>query len=1010
MPSDSYRLDHTGLGPTGMGNAPTPMEFQRQQMNRFLSERMAAAAYMMDPETVGAAHMMTQGVLGESATLSEARRNIFSSGVGQAALDFASLGRKMGFIGKGDPATMAYNYAQGIASGGFGTSHGGSFDGAAVSGYGRVTGQGALSEQVGIGFMRQVNDSLYGEGSRSPGKLQGFNAEDASHVFKTLASRGAIGTAAHVEHNASLRDRLTMARDNAPNALLREQLSGVALSGDTPEEHMESLQEIISSTQDGRFKKVLKDIAMSTDGVAINKNEAKRVAGVIKEVTEGMAALKDVYGDLQAPELMQKMESISGMRITNREQAAQASGMVNQLRQAAVVSGIDPNKYLELSQHLQASLLEQVKESLGWDNTNASQTSKVTAAIHTNAMADSAIQASSQSVTVEQARRMGLDVSDAKDQSEIYADKIEGRLNYLKENSGYMMLRGGLDYLSKEDRVVGDQLLQDYAAAEKERDPQKQAKMKKRVEGQMRSLMGSQFEGGWEGAMSSDLGANFIADYASSASGREEIDQSIRGSRRNAITTELLGKNLQDMGVDSSKASVVFDKLGATGLVNLMEISQRESLQGKPKEILRSMSGWLQNEAGMDEESANEIVSDLFGKDGKVKDAKGYANITEIASKSSHGMMADSDMGQYYRNKISEIGASSRRQVLSGENGVSVKSIVNRIVSGEVKGLGDSESVALAVGAIADESPERLKEIGVDASKVVGDLGFGKGDDGVIRGLDKKGMAALTRLHGKSLDLHKKLLGPDGKPMFSSEAELIEATQGDTMQSNKILNSALRTLKGDDDYADLQLNFDENGNATAISSSELEKINKSGELDKMFQAMAGEEQLRDLLGVKPEEGLDIDAKGAFDAANFGYAKKNEEGVATVKQGWNMTSRSAKKYNKMMDLSGMIIGSTPEQRQQLAAYDEDGELLGQLEAQYKEFERIKTESGSDDVKIHTFDGESNSVEKSMNDQMAQIKAAIEAMKESAAGINGASIVSDLHVTNVHFKNDPQYGPG
>ena len=49
MNYDQYRLDQTGYGPTGMGNAPTSREMRMQTMNQFRSDRMAMAMQYLIP-------------------------------------------------------------------------------------------------------------------------------------------------------------------------------------------------------------------------------------------------------------------------------------------------------------------------------------------------------------------------------------------------------------------------------------------------------------------------------------------------------------------------------------------------------------------------------------------------------------------------------------------------------------------------------------------------------------------------------------------------------------------------------------------------------------------------------------------------------------------------------------------------------------------------------------------------------------------------------------------------
>tara|TARA_R110002110_G_scaffold49550_2_gene147113 strand:- start:3227 stop:6202 length:2976 start_codon:yes stop_codon:yes gene_type:complete len=990
MSLENYPYDRSGNDPNR--GAPTAREVRLQESRRYFTRKSAEAMLFLDPGITGAG-MAAQQIIAGSSSPAAARRALYSTAGGQGFLDAAMMARRGGMLGYGDPVNYAANIQGGITGGGFRTSVGGfADDGRPVHSSPSLTsGQGAIAERVSLNYMKGLKTDLYGQGNTDPSKLHGFDMEEASGVFNVLARRGVVGHAAHIEKNASIGDRLGAARESAIHPLVKDALAKVKLGGGSESEQEANFQKAIDSQQNAMVQKEMQAIDDSPDAVVINSDGRKKVSRLVESVIEGMASLSDVYGELTAPQLHRKLEEISGQRITNRSQAGQAQQMVERMRGAAIISDIDPKAYMQFSGDLQAMLSGQVAQAGGFDARTKTMNKRVTAVMHEGMMTDSAISAKLAGANVQRARDAGLTVGEAPTLDEIYADKAEGRLNFLSDYKGVTMAMGKVDTLTGQARKDAKALLEEFQGTT---DPNRRQEIESEMQGIWAgaySRPGQRVD--FDAVLESRSAQQMITSaYDTPQKARMMEDMAAQG-RANAININPMIKQLEAMGV-SGKDSV---GLGETirkdlGLGGLLDLKGAKS----HKERLNKLG-----DAGIEGAAAEKLLGQLFDENGKAK--AGFDGVSAFLTSADWG----GGMSTYERKNIAQTklemmeAGSSRTRLGGGKDGVSLQGIFSAMASGTSKGISDPESMALAIGAMADA------EIGIDGISVKDKSATGLNFGG---GLNKDDLDKLAGIHGKPLDLYKKMINPKTKKKFKNQDELIKATEGNP----QLILDAIQTLQGGE-YANLNLKGGAHS-MSAIDQELLEKLNEDGRLDEKMKKGAGAKFLADSMGLGKEDKkkmtLDAADGGAFSTAMLEASGLTITGGG-VRGWWNDEEKGHKGgdgLGRIMGLSKAIAGANKGQMSNLSALNEDGSVLEKMQSQYDIFAAAKKAAGGDGTGLVTMKGKDGEETATLNELMKGLKLSMEKLKEGTAIEKGAQFVNEMIVTNVRVEGtfDPDAG--
>ena len=986
---DDQRLDYTGYGPTGAGGAPTAGQMRRQSMNRFHSNRVTDAMQYIDPYVTGVG-VAAQQLLSKSNDPAAARRGLYSTAGGQAALDGLMMKRQAGLLGQGNPVNYANNVVRGITSGGFTAD----ITGNGQMGLGqRVSGNGMLAERVSMNYAKGLMTDLYGKGTPDPSKLHGFDMEEASGVFATIASRGGVGKAASWKRNADLQTRIDAARDAAVHPQVQEMLSKTTASTDT------EMEAIIAAQKDPKLKKELERVHKSTDAIVVNSEGRRAVAETVREVTKGMAALSDMYGELTAPELQQQLESITGKRITNRAQAKAATAMVDNLRGAADMSGIDPRAFMDYAQSRQAGMQQQVAAATGLDERSSSLIKEITAQVANTTLIDAASAAKVSSQNAADAKAAGFGDLSVRTVDEIALDKEQGRMQFMEKYAGVTMARGGLENLSGANRKQAEALLKKFDSTT---DPGERSAL----EDEAKALMGKAIGGdaGWYGAKNSGVGAEAMVDAYRGNNALAQERAALEG-RTEAINTSGMEEFLTGNGMDADAAKNVSNKLlrnvGVTGMLSMAELDRSSVLSPEGKRRMKIEQ--LMKEGGMTEEEAGKFLDQSAGMDTK--------KMMNMLSATDREGVAKFDTNRRAQFALDSMGGDTRTRIRDEDGKVTMNSIATALSRGKVDSIDDPESMALALQAMAEEGMstevDQLDADGRTSVDADGKTKKIKMSDHVKTGMDmSKGMTPevmkqLQELNGgKDLGLAKKL-------GYASDEEMAKATAND--KQAKL--AAINMLKTDEGFMKLNIS----GNETSMSGITDEalqtglqgqfaqkRLNALATANSLFPTMSKDEQ--NSMTKSIEDGKEIDLS-LFQAGSFNGKVEDPSRL------WNWRGDgddgSGRKYaridnsHRMNVLAGTVQGANDQQMAGLAEINKGGGLVKQMEAQAATW-RAAMEKGATTAVSKGDDGKDVTTELS-EDFIKKFEASISKLREGTATANGT--VAEMRVTNLHVDNIP-----
>ena len=580
-------LDYTGYGPTSAGRAPSAAELRRSNSNRYHTGRAIQAMQYQDPGTLQAARHIVGLGMGNERNPDAVRRTMFSTRAGQGALDAAFAGRASGTLGRGDPRAYSANMTQ-MMSGGFRESvTGGDLNaqrGRALGFNQRVSGNGITTERATIHAQKKMLDNLYGAGqSTDPSKLNGYNMEEASRIAGRVVGQGGMGQMSHRIKDASFGQRMAAAEDSEvdPEVLAglkslsqsqRDKITNAEGSGDSSELGR-VLQEVTAQMNNPKAAAALMDIGKSKDATVFNDKAVKQVADTVKEVTKGMAALNDIYGDLSSDQAQGMLEQINGGRITNKQQARAAARTVDAMRNAAESAGMDPQQAMQMLGGMQEGMKGMLTEALGLDGRDSSAATKASAEMAKNMMPQ-AIDASKRNAEANKMMRdRGLDPGVDKTVEEYAADAAmmaqESATKFQEQSIASSDMVGLKEETKKKMREKAAEAMNlDTSTAEG-------LQAQQRIKAEQRALIEQDTGRTFEQYAASGAGkANLLQGESSKEKwrftnkhAREGIVES--GSLNNALE----GSGLSDEEMRKLNRSVLNDLGGKAGLANLAEIN-----------------------------------------------------------------------------------------------------------------------------------------------------------------------------------------------------------------------------------------------------------------------------------------------------------------------------------------------------------------------------------------------------------------------------------------------------
>lgn len=793
MYPENIPIDVTGYGPTGTGYRPTQGAIRRQQENKYRTNRNVEMMHHDDPTVNAAVEAFARPFYSANEDPAAVRRAMYSDPRAQGVRDLAMLGRRTGFLGAGNPVNYSHNMTRGIAGGGFTTDIiGKDAGGRSVLGLDqRVQGNGLLSERVTQRFQKEMLNEMYGkDADTDPRKMSGFDMEEASGVAATIMRRGGVGKAATWIKGADAQTRVDAAA-TAATPEMREKLAGIKVGSN------EELTKLAEATSDPKLRAELTGLAKATDAIVPNDGAAKKVAGVVREVTKGMAALSDMYGELGAPALHQMLESISGEQIVNKQQAKHAAGMVNDMRNSAHALGMDERAYTDYAKQTQQSFHQQFMQSGGFDERSGTSATKASATISADIRKAAASAAVASQQATKDGEALGYDMTGTtRSAVEIGIDMQNQQAQSQERSRGEAMVRGGIDHiLDPTINAKAKALLdaKDSTTNSAERDI---------IENQLRALAGATWGGdsqSIETAEASAAGQEFkTRGYANSkqiASSRAEDLDAINTSVVDDVGVYKLGMERPDAEKFSQQ---MLQRLGKKGMVDLATIASGADQIGDQKVTAEDRNLKIKNmlaDSDMSEDEANAFRAKLIDeKTGRFKDPSVGESLSRGIGLVSRGGQSSYERQAAAEARLAEQGFDNNRDKIgaNADDKVTTAGIVNALIKKSIGGADDDETIGLTLQAMKDEKRAPLMVDAKDENgKVIMENGKAKqvnALDGVDAGINMSeniSVEAAERLTvvngGKDLGLLKKF-------GFKDNADMAEQTKNPELRE-KVLAS-----------------------------------------------------------------------------------------------------------------------------------------------------------------------------------------------------------------------------
>lgn len=969
--------DYTGFGPAGAGNSPTLGERRKAAMDQFHSSRAVESMRYLDPYITRANEALARARQASNPNSSpdQARRDIYGTKAGQLAQDAAWAARTSGFVGYGNPANFAANNMQGLAAGGFSLDVRDGAYGNRSMGIGqRVTGNGMFTEQMAINFNRGVLRNLYGNAGADPRMTSGLNMEEMSQIVRTITSRGGVGTAGVLVRNASFNQRLSSQIANAvdptiADGLRRQDISLLSdldakgrRSGAAGEEGRRLQETYLASLTDAKQRAETRALFRSNDALVPNQQTVKKVTDLAKEVAKGVASLSDIYTNLSTGELQRTLESIAGKRLVNETQVKQANNMVNQLRNAAIATGVDPLAFMQDVAQFQLSATGRLGQAFGMDGRTSAQArataGNLSGEIKTRAQF---LQQQSES-RITRAAELGINLSGtAMSADDIAEDKLQGAEEFAQNNKAYVMALGMRESMTGADRARVDAAMAEFDSAN---TPAQRAAARNKLQnilargGNFSEFARSRtaktaFARGTEG----DNGTR-VLNTIERARAQGINDTGLRSFASQSMSDGGLG-----LGADAAArlARLTTQNVGAEGLVDLTAASK---IQGEQERRQAQMD--VLRKARLTDADAAFYLQSVTGADGGM--------LSQLAGFTQQAAMAGYGNSAYEQSRIADsklaMLTSQRDKFRGGDAEISLKSIANALLTDRTTNLETPDAKVLAIQAMLKEGAPVIQN------------GVNMGDE-IISGLDvsqgftREALAKINRLNGGDTGL----LGRLGM----SEGDFITQSKTDSALRQRAL-----------DFLTTQANFSLGGpqNSLAGISKRGSDAFSGSDFNKRAAMLATARAIAPQLSETDQTTLtnSIMAGGSPDlGALFAadtYNSRWFDGGAT-------TMRNA---GKMMNLAGQINASDEAGLQSIRELDTSGAITSNLEKQRREIKRaIDDGIGT----IYTRDAKGEVTNVKANE--LTLKALDEAIKKLQGAGSAEQKITTMTVTNLNVEN-------
>jgi len=712
---NEYGIDHTGYMASGRGNAPSSGYMYRQQMDRFHTDRSAAGMDMIDPWVTRSAQRAQQAIMGANNSAAEARQQLYREKDGQLARDVAMRMRREGLLGSGDPISYAHNITRGVTGGGFGVTIGGQDDyGDDVYGAPeRVTGNGAVAARVAQSSMRSTLTGVYGSGTPDPRKNYGFDMTEASMMYNRIAQNGGLGNMAHLERNASVSQRVAAMRQATNDPIAREALGRITAST------QEELKSAFDTETDPITKRELKKVMDTPDALFMNKGAEAEMSRKVKAMAAGLASLADVYKDASPDQLVQKMESISGIKAGNLQQIMQQRRTVNNMIGVADASGMDREVFMQAAAQNQNLLRGRLTSGMGLDPISSGGTmTRLSSAYNENIQHDSVTMSGRLASASQRGSDMGMgDMSAmARSPGEIAGERTRMTGNFHEAYPGYVAAKGAKGMVSEEVEAMLEPYIREFEGTSDERKRHQASKALENILAREVFSSGSDKLTFGEGmTQMGDLFAQNVAgDRGLSGDIENQVGVTSRATQtagRNAVSNRLKGSG---MGGSSAARQLLATKitsdLGASGITDLVGIFKN---QGTAAEKDAAAKAYLRDR-GFDEQASSNLLSEITGGDGTITALDALGDIARTSGVADTGANATGERGIIDAAKIKIMESSVGRQKITSKETdlLNLNSIVTSFAlggkNGGIDNFDDPAVMALTLQELAKEDPDLL--------------------------------------------------------------------------------------------------------------------------------------------------------------------------------------------------------------------------------------------------------------------------------------------------------------
>ena len=1017
-------LDYTGFGPTSAGRAPSAAELRRSATNRYHSTRAIEAMRFIDPTTIRASEQLIGMGMGKDRSPEAVRRTMYSTAAGQGVMDAAMLARTQGMLGYGDPRQYSANVVQ-MMSGGFrGSVRGGGMDAQAGRMIGfnqRVSGNGMLTERAAIGMQRSLLDNLYGKGqSTDPRKLNGYDMTEASQVAARVVGRGGMGNMVGMIKNADFGQRMAAAEQSEIDPEILAKLQGISKadkekitnaekSGDSSK-LQQAIDDVAATLKDPKAEAAFRDIAKSTDAMVFNEESAKKLSDTVKEVTKGMAALNDIYGDLSSDQAHALLEQVHGGRITNKQQARAATRTVDNMRNAAEYAGMDPKELFGLFAQQQQKSSERVGSELGMD----ARTQR-----HNQAMASKLAAAEAPKAAIaakgiaEAARELGFD-SEGPTAEEIAEDSTMMQVEAAQKYKAYVLSQSDMKGLKKEQKAKLKEKAAEFKIASDAGDTQAM----RNIETEMQNVVGPDFE------TQIKQGQN----VANLAQGMVNAESTLKDLTRDPLArNEGLRNVLTDAGMSDSEA-IEFNKFalkgmgGVRGLKALMDTNKIQATDERIKAVGKEQA---EREAAEERAAAQRKILDdsgageaqramvdkyMFDEKGNMKEQtmRDYTEVMMEVDKTG-GLDSKYDKALQAEISLSNLDKNDMRSRLYDKNGgVSARGVITAMLDGGVDDpLSRADTAAASLDVLksmdvplmVEDEIQTTDEKGEKVTKKVQKNLTDMYTSGISldKGLSQESLDKIDKVAGGKVNLADRVNKKLGTNM--TQEEMLEKSKNDvTLQNEMYL--ALHKAGG-------EMGFDVRGSRENLSFANDDIQRLGGKFSDRWKKTKGLGAVSELMSKErlAAETTKVLNGGEADIGDLMTADKYDDGNL-FDFGWNDKTKAkdgrqaaklsnSGKFDQLKD----TLKSSPEKLAEIAGTKGSDKLLASLDAQIKSMETAVKEDGAQ-VMI-----DDKGQERELNQQtIAEYKAIADALRSAIEGKDGAQKVGTMTVTKLEVTGD------